>query len=162
MKSCGSGGIAPTFFTSALDGGEWSASRPCRFTPGARAPGTHWIGGWVGPRAGLDTAGQRKSCTAGYRTQAAQPVARHHTDWAIPTPPVIILQGKLKFILLNKTRIFSSNCWDISLTSSSALACKGSTMELLFYGLLSTSTGGLRLLADFNTKSVTKMQFCNS
>jgi hypothetical protein len=25
-----------------------------RFTPRERAPGTHWIGGWVGPRAGLD------------------------------------------------------------------------------------------------------------
>jgi hypothetical protein len=37
--------------TSALDGGEWSASRPCRFTPRERAPPTHWIGGWVGPRA---------------------------------------------------------------------------------------------------------------
>jgi hypothetical protein len=24
------------------------------FTPGGRAPGTHCIGGWVGPRAGLD------------------------------------------------------------------------------------------------------------
>jgi len=22
--------------------------------PGARAPGTHWIGGWIGPRAGLN------------------------------------------------------------------------------------------------------------
>jgi hypothetical protein len=37
--------------TSALDGGEWSASRPGRFTPSERAPRTHWIGGWVGPRA---------------------------------------------------------------------------------------------------------------
>jgi hypothetical protein len=37
------------FLTSALVGGEWSASRPCRFTPG-----THFIGGWVDPRAGLD------------------------------------------------------------------------------------------------------------
>jgi hypothetical protein len=37
----------PLFFTSALDGGEWSASRPSRFTPG-----THWKGGWVGSRAG--------------------------------------------------------------------------------------------------------------
>jgi hypothetical protein len=26
-----------------------------RFTPGERTPGTHWTGGWVGPRAGLDT-----------------------------------------------------------------------------------------------------------
>jgi hypothetical protein len=40
--------------TSALTGGEWSDSRPGRFTPGERAPGTHWIGGWVDPRASLD------------------------------------------------------------------------------------------------------------
>jgi hypothetical protein len=24
------------------------------FTPRERAPGTNWIGGWVGPRAGLE------------------------------------------------------------------------------------------------------------
>jgi hypothetical protein len=30
------------------------SARPGRFIPGERAPGTHWIGGWVGPRAGLD------------------------------------------------------------------------------------------------------------
>jgi hypothetical protein len=29
---------------SALDGGEWSASRPGRFTRSERAPGTHWVG----------------------------------------------------------------------------------------------------------------------
>jgi len=40
--------------TSELDESEWSASRPGRFTPRERAPGTRWIGGWVGPRAGLD------------------------------------------------------------------------------------------------------------
>jgi hypothetical protein len=45
--------------TSALDGGEWPASRPGRFTPRERAPGTHWIGGWVGPRAGLDAVVKR-------------------------------------------------------------------------------------------------------
>jgi hypothetical protein len=36
------------FLTSAIVGGEWSASNPGRFTPGERAPGTHWIGGWLG------------------------------------------------------------------------------------------------------------------
>jgi hypothetical protein len=40
--------------TPALDGGEWSASRPGRFTPKERAPDTHWIGSWVGPRAVLE------------------------------------------------------------------------------------------------------------
>jgi hypothetical protein len=42
------------FLTLALVGGEWSASRPGLFTPGERAPSSHWIGGWVGPRASLD------------------------------------------------------------------------------------------------------------
>jgi hypothetical protein len=46
--------------TSALDGGEWSASRPGHFTPGERAQGTHWTGGWVDPRAGLDAVVRRK------------------------------------------------------------------------------------------------------
>jgi hypothetical protein len=46
--------------TSALDGGEWSASRAGRFTPGERAPGTHWIGGWVGPGAILNAVVKRK------------------------------------------------------------------------------------------------------
>jgi hypothetical protein len=46
--------------TSALDGGEWSASHASRFTPRERAPRTHWIGDWVDPRAGLDTVAKRK------------------------------------------------------------------------------------------------------
>jgi hypothetical protein len=33
--------------------------RPCRFTPGERAPGIHCIGGWVGPRADLDVMEKR-------------------------------------------------------------------------------------------------------
>jgi hypothetical protein len=49
------------FFTSApLDGGEWLASGTGRFTSRKRAPGTHWIGCWVGPRAGLDAVVKRK------------------------------------------------------------------------------------------------------
>jgi hypothetical protein len=47
MKTRGSGGIAPPFLALAVDGSEWSASRPCRFTPGERAPDTHWIGNWM-------------------------------------------------------------------------------------------------------------------
>jgi hypothetical protein len=35
------------FLTSALAGGEWSASRPGRFTPEETAHGIHWTGGWV-------------------------------------------------------------------------------------------------------------------
>jgi hypothetical protein len=46
--------------TSALDRREWSASRSSRFNPRERASGTHWIGGWVGTRAVLDTVVERK------------------------------------------------------------------------------------------------------
>jgi hypothetical protein len=46
--------------TSPLDGSEWSASRRGRFIPREIAPGTHWIGGGVGPRTGLDAVVKRK------------------------------------------------------------------------------------------------------
>jgi hypothetical protein len=50
-------------FTFILDGGEWSASCSCHSTPGEETPGAHWIGGWVGPRVGLDTVEKRQiSC----------------------------------------------------------------------------------------------------
>jgi hypothetical protein len=51
------------FMTSILAGGEWSVSRPGRFTPWERAPGTHWIGGWVDPRGDLDDMEDRKLFT---------------------------------------------------------------------------------------------------
>jgi hypothetical protein len=47
------------FLTWELDGGEWSASCSCHFTPRERAPDTHWIGDWVGPRASLDAVEKR-------------------------------------------------------------------------------------------------------
>jgi hypothetical protein len=46
------------FLTSAVAGGEWSASRPGCFTPGA-----HSIGGGVDPRAGMDDVEKREFVT---------------------------------------------------------------------------------------------------
>jgi hypothetical protein len=70
--------------TLALDGGEWSASRPGRFTPKERASGTHWIGGWVGPRAVLDAVVRRKIASphreSNPRTPIVQPAAQRYTD----------------------------------------------------------------------------------
>jgi hypothetical protein len=51
------------FLTLALAGGEWSAPRPGHFTPGERAPATHWVGGWVDPRADLNDSEKRRSLT---------------------------------------------------------------------------------------------------
>jgi hypothetical protein len=58
MKTYGS--IVPLFLTLTLEG-EWSASRPYRFTPGETAAGTYFIRDWVGPRAGLGPVERRKS-----------------------------------------------------------------------------------------------------
>jgi hypothetical protein len=71
--------------TSALDEGELSASRPSRFTPRERAPGTHWIGGWVDFRAILDAVKRKIPSLhqeSNPRTPIAQPVVQRYTDWA--------------------------------------------------------------------------------
>jgi hypothetical protein len=52
-----------------------------RFTPPRPreiAPFTHWIGGWVGPRYGLDVAAKRKP-----PNPEIQPVTSRCTDLAI-------------------------------------------------------------------------------
>jgi hypothetical protein len=71
------------FLSSALVRGEWSASLPGRFTPKERPPGTHWIGGWVGPRTGLDDVGKRKFLPlpdSNSDPSGIQPVASRYTD----------------------------------------------------------------------------------
>jgi hypothetical protein len=76
------------FLTSALAGGERSASRPYRFTPEESEPSTHWIGGWVHPRFGLDDVEKRKFLVLPgleLRHFGRQPVASRYTDCAIST-----------------------------------------------------------------------------
>jgi hypothetical protein len=73
-----------SFSTSALDGGEWSASRPGRvFTPRESTNGTHCTGGWVGPRAGLDTEATGKILCLRRESNpdrpVDKPVVRHYT-----------------------------------------------------------------------------------
>jgi hypothetical protein len=58
MKAYGGVKLQIHILSSALNGGEWPATRPYSFTPG-----THSIGGWVGPRAGLDEVQERKFLT---------------------------------------------------------------------------------------------------
>jgi hypothetical protein len=54
-----------------------------------KTPGTHWIGGWVGPRALLDVVVKRKISgprqESNPRTPIVQPVASRYTDWDITT-----------------------------------------------------------------------------
>jgi hypothetical protein len=75
-----------TFLTAALEGDEWSDSRPGRFTPGERVPSSHWIGSWGGTRAGLDgvvkrqiPSPRRESTPPPPRTPIRQPVSSRYT-----------------------------------------------------------------------------------
>jgi hypothetical protein len=43
-----------SFLTSALDGVSGQRHAPAALYPRIKDPGTHWTGGWVGLRAGLD------------------------------------------------------------------------------------------------------------
>jgi hypothetical protein len=74
-----------SFLTSALEGGEWSASRP-RFTPGERAPGTHCTGGWVGPTAGLDAEVRGKILRLCRGSNPDRPI---NTSISVDVPTVI-------------------------------------------------------------------------
>jgi len=75
--------------TAALEDGEWSAARPGRtLLPGERA-GTHFPGGWVGPRAGLDRCGKTRP------HRDSTPDRPAHSSVAKPTE----LPGPLYFVL---------------------------------------------------------------
>jgi hypothetical protein len=57
---------------SPLDGGVLSASRPGLFTPENGVPVTHWIGGRVGPRSGLNVVKRKIAAPAGKQTRVIQ------------------------------------------------------------------------------------------
>jgi hypothetical protein len=70
----GDGGIAPRI----LDFGtrwRWVVSvTPRQLYPRERAPGTHWIGGWVGPRAVLDAVVKRKIPSPRQESNSTAPI----------------------------------------------------------------------------------------
>jgi hypothetical protein len=79
------------FLTSALVGGEWSASRPGRYNPGKRAPGTHWIGGWVEPKAGLNNVNRKFLILSGLDLRPFGRPARSQSLYRLHYPGVHIL-----------------------------------------------------------------------
>jgi hypothetical protein len=71
------------FLTSALVGGEWSASQFCLFTPAKTALSTQFIWDWVCPRDGLDAVEYREIFGPCQESNPGRS-ARRYTDWAIP------------------------------------------------------------------------------
>jgi hypothetical protein len=118
--------------TLVLDGGEWSSSWAGRFTPRERAPGTHWIAGWVGPRTGLDTVSKRKIP----RTPIIQPVVSCYTDWAILITWSLCIQ--IMYNLLNAFVMSYFICLNILLSSllSSSLNGLYKLCEVSFFTII--------------------------
>jgi hypothetical protein len=70
----GVGGIAPPILNlgNRLTQVDSFTSQPVH--PGEKNPGTQWIEGWVGLRAGLDAVAKQKSYSAWNRSLVVQPV----------------------------------------------------------------------------------------
>jgi hypothetical protein len=88
-----------TYWGSALDGGEWSASWSGRFTSRERALFTNWIRSWVGPGAVLDAVVKRKvpsSC------QESNPSCPARSLVAIPTELSRFLENKALLTVIVK------------------------------------------------------------
>jgi hypothetical protein len=81
------------FFTLALVGSERPATRLGHFTPGERAPGTHWTGGWVGPRAVWTTWRSENFCPhqdSNSDPLVVLPIASCYTDCAIAALQILV------------------------------------------------------------------------
>jgi hypothetical protein len=87
MKAYGGVEIYLHALTSALDGSEWSDSRPCRFTPKERTRGTiGYEAGWV---TELDmTRWWKEKFPAPAETRTSDHPARSPAQcrWAMPAP----------------------------------------------------------------------------
>jgi hypothetical protein len=68
----GSGGTAPPFLSSALDGDEWSTLHSSSFSPAEGSSGAHSVRGCVGPRYGLDAVEKREILHCWESKQAIQ------------------------------------------------------------------------------------------
>jgi hypothetical protein len=73
-----------TFLTSALEGGEWSASRPGRALPPGKEPPVPIVqeAGLAPGPVWTQRLEEKSSASVGDQTLAIQSVVRHCTDWA--------------------------------------------------------------------------------
>jgi hypothetical protein len=112
----GNRGIDPLILNLALGGGECLALCFGHFTPPGRNPSTHWIEGWMVPRAVPDTSENRKSLSlTGIQTMncsacslvtvpatVLQLTSIHYGLWYVTSHILLVLFSEI-------TR--SQNCW---------------------------------------------------
>jgi hypothetical protein len=106
-----------------------------RFTPGERTPGTHWTGGWVGPRAGLDTEVTGKvlcPCRGSNLDRpVVQSVARHRADMSQPhTHPHIVARC---YFFYRSCHWYPSYCWKFHCTLRTNIYCQYLSLKVNYY-----------------------------
>jgi len=103
--------------TTALEGGEGSASRPGRSLPPGKT-GYPLYGRLVGPQ-GRSEQVRKISPSTGCGPRTVQPVASHYTDWATrPTPTWITSDNSafcpqivvVRFVAQNEQQTYNINC----------------------------------------------------
>jgi hypothetical protein len=116
-----------SFTTSALDGVSGQRHAPAALYPEERTTGTHWTGGWVGPRAGLETRGLKKSFRLCRGSNLDRPVVqsidRDYTDWATP---LVLCQSQTGAVSCWYCKMCSRN-WQV--TSSCGQTILSSVMQ---------------------------------
>jgi hypothetical protein len=77
-----------SFLISALDGGEWSASRPGRALPPENGPPVpiEQEAGCAPEPVWTQRLEEKSSASVGDRTPVVQSVVRHYADWATLAP----------------------------------------------------------------------------
>jgi hypothetical protein len=111
----GKGCIDPHFLDLCTSQ-RWVVSfTPQPLYPRGKAPGTHWIGGWVGPRAGLDDVGRENSWP--YRDSnsdltVVQPVAsRYRSMYLFNFGGVFQVKGQIFLLWEYCNELLAARIW---------------------------------------------------
>jgi hypothetical protein len=114
MEALGRRYSSYSFSTSTLDGVSGQHHAPAALYDGERTPGTHWTGGWVGLRAGLDTGarGNILSPLPGIEPRSPGRPARSQAlywlsypgSWGVNRGPKIIILSVLRIQLEPKAQ----------------------------------------------------------
>jgi hypothetical protein len=89
-----------SFLTSALEGGEWSASRPGRSLPPGKEPPVPIVqeAGWAPEPVWRQRSEEKYSASVGDLTPAAESVVRNYTDWVNRILSMSLLENKIAYL----------------------------------------------------------------
>jgi hypothetical protein len=96
-----------SLLTSALDWGEWSASRPGRALPPVNDSRYPLDSGWASELVWTQKLEKKSFASAGDRTSDVKSIVRHYTDWVAPGPTDWIRRYCLDDLRLQRAKVNS-------------------------------------------------------